>query len=257
PAAATLLALRTLCLTPSPCLTRRLRSTLGSGSVFRCLHRLLRRRLTRDRVPLRTVALVPPARHFSGQLAVAQAERQRKRQRHGSEEYGERDRHYVHRHTELLQRHEDGDDYSAAAPHPRQRRAALQGTRRCHDDSANELTEHYAHDHYHDRGNHARDERHELRENLRQRFQAHRICRQQQHGEHHEPECKVRNYASRIWMRAGPLDSLQYSAALEQGVELHSPEQALGATPHETREQVAGKEYYQRAEKRRYHRGEL
>src|SRR5688572_12608714 len=60
-------------------------------------------------VALLAILLVPLPRHLAGELAIAEPERERHRQRDGAEQDRERRRHDVRCDAQLLQRHEHGE----------------------------------------------------------------------------------------------------------------------------------------------------
>src|SRR5579862_9883279 len=108
---------------------------------------LLDLRLAIDRLTLGTEALVPLAGHLTGELAVAEPEREGQRESNGTEDDGERRRDDFRRDAQLLERHEHRQQDHAALPRARERGAAMERARAGEDEAADEVAEHDPEDH--------------------------------------------------------------------------------------------------------------
>src|SRR5258708_25374439 len=119
------------------------RRTLGIlGVHLGLLDRLDLLLATQGVVPLSPVLVVPLARDLPREIPIPETERQRHRQRNRAKQDGERGRDDVRRDTELLQRHEDGEQNDTAAPDARKRAPAMQRTSRRRNQSADEAAQH-------------------------------------------------------------------------------------------------------------------
>src|SRR5205823_8939055 len=103
----------------------------------------LRRPLAPDKsLALARPALVPLARHLGGKLPIAESKCEGHSESNGAEQDRERRRDDVRRNAQLLQCHEDGEQYHAPPTGAGQRASTVQPTRRCLNQTADESTEH-------------------------------------------------------------------------------------------------------------------
>src|SRR5258708_2920123 len=127
----------------------------------------------------------------------------------------------------LLQPNNPEQQYAAPRPAARRGPPAVPRPRRRRDEPLDESTEDDTDEDDHQRGNHARDIADERPHDVGQRVEAEGVRREQNHGEHHEPEHQVGENARRIQMRARPLDGLRHAAALEHPVQSDLAERAF------------------------------
>src|SRR5712671_3961821 len=208
--------------------------------------------LALDVVALFLVATVPFARHFAGQLAIAEPEGERQRERDRAKKNRERRGHDLCGNPKLLESHERGKQNDATLAAAGERRPAVESTRRRHDQAADEAAEYNADNHDDDRGDDARDVAHQLREHIGERLESQRVGGDEHHREHHEPEDETARDTRGVHARTRSLHRLHHPAALEDRVEVDPFHEAVGSPLEQPRQEIAGKEDDQRAEQRWY-----
>src|SRR5439155_25373774 len=87
-------------------------------------------------------ALIPLSRYFRGELPIAKSEREGHRERNRTEQDRECGRDDIRRNAQLLQRHEDSEKNHSPAACSRQCASAVQTTRRCLNQTADESADH-------------------------------------------------------------------------------------------------------------------
>src|SRR5687768_10964 len=124
--------------------------------------------ITLDCLPLRLVAPVPLARHFCGQLLVAEAERKRQSEGDCAEEERESGGHYFGGDPQLLESHEYSENYDPALADACEGWTPMKSAGTRHDQAADETSQHDPDDDDHDGRYHARDVADELAEHIGQ-----------------------------------------------------------------------------------------